>query len=126
MTPSRAALHRAAAAGPRAQGQRRRWQAADAAAAAEAAEAASGLSAGAGRRLGTAAAGSPAALLTTTFHEQLRGITYDTVPGPGRQLRWGAPPGRHDDLVLSLALVSALDGFDWRERIAHGEVRREL
>jgi len=68
----------------------------------------------------TAAPGSAAALLTTTFHEQLKGITYDTVPGPGRQLRWGAPPGRHDDLVLSLALVSALDGFDWRERIARG------
>ena len=68
----------------------------------------------------TAAPASPAALLTTTFHEQLRGITYDTVPGPGRQLRWGAPPGRHDDLVLSLALVSALDGFDWRERTARG------
>lgn len=67
-----------------------------------------------------AAPGTEAARLTSTFHEQLAGITYDTVPGPGRQLRWGAPPGRHDDLVLSLALASALDGFDWRERTAYG------
>jgi hypothetical protein len=65
-------------------------------------------------------AGSPPAIVTATFHEQLQAITYDTVAGPGRQLRWGAPPGRHDDLVLSLALVSVLDGIDWRERTARG------
>jgi hypothetical protein len=59
-------------------------------------------------------------ITTTTFHEQLAAITYDTVPGPGRLLKWGAPPGRHDDLVLSLALVSVLDGIDWRERTARG------
>jgi len=68
----------------------------------------------------TAAVGSEAALVTTTFREQLRSITYETAPGPGRQLRWGAPSGKHDDLVLSLALVSALDGIDWRERRARG------
>ncbi len=64
--------------------------------------------------------GSLPGIVTTTFREQLQAITYDTVPGPGRQLRWGAPPGRHDDLVLSLALVSVLDGIDWRERKARG------
>jgi hypothetical protein len=68
----------------------------------------------------TATAGLEAARVTTTFHEQLRAITYETAPGPGRQLRWGAPPGKHDDLVLSLALVSALDGLDWRDRKATG------
>ncbi len=71
----------------------------------------------------TAPAGSEAARVTAAFHEQLAAITYETAPGPGRQLRWGAPPGKHDDLVLSLALVSALDGIDWRERKATGGVR---
>ncbi len=69
----------------------------------------------------TAAIGSEAARTTLAFIEQMKGITYETAPGPGRQLRWGAPPGKHDDLVLSLALVSALDGLDWRERVATGK-----
>jgi len=68
----------------------------------------------------TAPPGSPEAAITTAFREQIRAIAYDTVPGPGRQLRWGAPAGRHDDLVLSLALASALDGIDWRTRTATG------
>jgi hypothetical protein len=71
----------------------------------------------------TAPSGTEAARVTATFHEQLRSITYETPPGPGRQLRWGAPTGKHDDLVLSLALVSALDGLDWRERVARAVSR---
>jgi hypothetical protein len=70
----------------------------------------------------TGAPGSPEAAVTQAFAEQLRAITYETAPGPGRQLRWGAPPGKHDDLVLSLALVCALEGMDWRERRARGRV----
>ena len=68
----------------------------------------------------TAAPGSPEAAVTEAFRAQMAVVTYDTAPGPGRQLRWGAPRGRHDDLVLSLALASALDGMDWRERRAVG------
>ena len=68
----------------------------------------------------TASPGSAEAAVTLAFGEQLRAITYETAPGPGRQLRWGAPPGKHDDLVLSLALVCALEGIDWRERKARG------
>ena len=68
----------------------------------------------------TAAPGSPEAAVTAAFQAQIRGVVYETAPGPGKQLRWGAPPGRHDDLVTSLALTSALDGIDWRRRTAHG------
>lgn len=68
----------------------------------------------------TAPPGSAEAAVTLAFGEQIRGITYETAPGPGRQLRWGAPPGKHDDLVLSLALVCALEAVDWRERRAIG------
>lgn len=70
----------------------------------------------------TAPPGSAEAAVTLAFGEQIRAITYETAPGPGRQLRWGAPPGKHDDLVLSLALVGALEAVDWRERRARGRV----
>lgn len=63
--------------------------------------------------------GTPEARLTAQFWEQLRATTYETQPGPGRLLKWGVPAGRgHDDLVMSLALAAALDGVDWRPRIA--------
>lgn len=71
----------------------------------------------------TAAAGSEAARITARFWEQLNAITYETAPGPGRQLRWGAPPGKHDDLVLSLALVSVLDSLNWQARVARAVSR---
>jgi hypothetical protein len=59
--------------------------------------------------------------LTRLFRAQLAATTYATPPGPGKTLRWGVPPGRgHDDLVISAALVAALDGFDFRERVARG------
>ncbi len=60
--------------------------------------------------------------LTRLFRAQLAAVTYATPPGPGKALRWGVPAGRgHDDLVMSAALTAALDGWDWRERIARGE-----
>ena len=61
--------------------------------------------------------------LTRLFRAQLAATTYATPPGPGKTLRWGVPAGRgHDDLVMSAALVAALDGWDWRERVARGVV----
>ena len=71
----------------------------------------------------TAAAGSEAARITARFWEQLNAITYETAPGPGRHLRWGAPPGKHDDLVLSVALVSVLDSLNWQARVARAVSR---
>jgi hypothetical protein len=60
--------------------------------------------------------------LTRLFRAQLAAVTHATPPGPGKALRWGVPTGRgHDDLVMSAALTAALDGWDWRERIARGE-----
>ena len=59
--------------------------------------------------------------LTRLFRAQLAATAYATPPGPGKTLRWGVPAGRgHDDLVMSAALVAALEGWDWRERVARG------
>lgn len=67
------------------------------------------------------ASGTPEGRLTAIFWDQLRATTYETVPGPGKLLRWEAPAGRgHDDLVMSLALVATLDNVDWRVRTARG------
>jgi hypothetical protein len=58
---------------------------------------------------------------TREFWRQLGLVAYETPPGPGHPLRWGVPAARgHDDLVMSLALVSVLDGLDWGERVAVG------
>lgn len=52
---------------------------------------------------------------------QLRATEYGIVNGPGNMLRWGVPPAAgHDDLVMSAALVAALDNLDLRPRIAVG------
>jgi len=46
----------------------------------------------------------------------------EIIPGPERRMRWGVPAGTrdpasgelvHDDLVLSAALVAALEGQPW-------------
>jgi len=67
------------------------------------------------------ATGTPEGRLTAIFWDQLRATTYETVPGPGKLLRWQVPSGRgHDDLVMSLALVATLDNVDWRLRTARG------
>ena len=58
---------------------------------------------------------------TIRFREEARQVEYDVVPGPGQRLRWSVPASRgHDDLVMSLALVSVLDRLDWRPRWALG------
>ena len=60
--------------------------------------------------------------LTRLFRAQLAATSYTIVAGPGKVLRWSVPPARgHDDLVMSAALTAALEGVDWRERIARGE-----
>ena len=58
---------------------------------------------------------------TRRFWAEAANVAYEVQPGPGQRLRWQVPPSRgHDDLVLSLALVSVLDRIDWRPRWAVG------
>lgn len=65
--------------------------------------------------------GTPEARLTAEYWRQLREVTFTTLPGPGKLMQWSVPAGRgHDDLVMSAALVVALEGVDLRERIARG------
>jgi hypothetical protein len=67
------------------------------------------------------AAGSNERRLTDLYWDQLRATTYETLPGPGRLLRWSVPPSRgHDDLVMSAALAAVLDDLDLRPRKAVG------
>jgi hypothetical protein len=59
--------------------------------------------------------------LTRLFAAQLRATTYEIRGGPGNLLRWSVPErDGHDDLVMSAALVAALDRIDLRRRIATG------
>lgn len=68
-----------------------------------------------------AAAGGEAGALQELFWQQLRYCQMTVLPGPEHHLRWGVPDGQtdgagavvHDDLVLSAALVSLLDGQEW-------------
>lgn len=65
--------------------------------------------------------GTPAGRITAEYWRQLREVTFSTALGPGKLMRWSVPAGRgHDDLVLSAALVVALEDVDLRERIARG------
>jgi hypothetical protein len=67
------------------------------------------------------ATGTAEGRLTALYWEQLRATTYETVPSPGKLLRWSVPAARgHDDLVISAALTAALDEVDWRPRWAVG------
>ncbi len=59
---------------------------------------------------------------TRLFWRQLDACEYEVRPGPGKLLAWGVDDPRvHDDLLLSLALVGALDDLDWRPRVARGK-----
>ena len=61
------------------------------------------------------------ATITREFRAQLAAVEFSTPPGPGHPLRWGVPAGRgHDDLVMSAAMVVALEGMSWRQRVATG------
>ncbi|HUS14980.1 MAG TPA: hypothetical protein VM536_08165 [Chloroflexia bacterium] len=56
---------------------------------------------------------------TRLYWAQVAACTYTVAPGPGRLLRWSVPPAKgHDDLLVSAALVGALDTHDWRPRAA--------
>lgn len=46
------------------------------------------------------------------FWEEVAAARYELRAGGGQHLAWGAPPGAHDDWLLSLALVTALEE-DW-------------
>jgi hypothetical protein len=66
-------------------------------------------------------AGTPEAKVTAEYWRQLREVTFRTSLGPGKAMQWSVPAGRgHDDLVMSAALVVALEGVDLRSRIARG------
>ncbi|HMM49088.1 MAG TPA: hypothetical protein PKE32_05695, partial [Miltoncostaeaceae bacterium] len=48
--------------------------------------------------------------LTRQFWAEASACRYEVLPGPGRLLRWAVPAAAgHDDLLMSLALVSRLD-----------------
>ena len=58
---------------------------------------------------------------TRLFWRQVEACGYEVRPGPGKLLSWGVDDARtHDDLLLSLALVGALDDEDFRSRVARG------
>jgi hypothetical protein len=56
------------------------------------------------------------------FWQQIIFCEFDILPGPQKRVRWGVPDGTrdpntgelvHDDLLISAALVAALDKEDW-------------
>lgn len=58
------------------------------------------------------------------FTRQLDACTYEVLEGPGKLMRWGVPDGTrdpdngeylHDDMIMSAALVTALDNEVWGE-----------
>jgi hypothetical protein len=63
---------------------------------------------------------------TGLFWAQARACAATVLPGPGKILRWGVPEARgHDDLLVSAALVGALEARDWRPRVAVGRTRQD-
>ncbi|MCA1725699.1 MAG: hypothetical protein LC748_15915, partial [Thermomicrobia bacterium] len=58
---------------------------------------------------------------TRWFWRQVAACTFTVRPGVGRQMAWSVPdPETHDDLLMSAALVGALDDHDFRDRVARG------
>lgn len=62
------------------------------------------------------------AQLQALFFEQLTHCQYEITPGPEKRVTWGVPPNSrsmtsgepvHDDLVISAALLAAIDGESW-------------
>ncbi len=65
---------------------------------------------------------APADDLQRKFWQQAEQCQSRVMDGPGKVLRWGVPDGTrspetgelvHDDLLVSAALVSVLDGQEW-------------
>jgi len=51
---------------------------------------------------------------TREFWREVSACEFEVLPGPGKVMRWGVPDPDHDDLVISAALCSVLDGLPWR------------
>ncbi len=63
---------------------------------------------------------------TRWFWRQVAACTFTVRPGVGRQMAWSVPdPETHDDLLMSAALIGALDDHDFRSRVARGVVSSE-
>lgn len=51
---------------------------------------------------------------TAQFWREVGACEFEVLPGPGKLLRWRVPdPAVHDDMLISAALVSVLDGMPW-------------
>jgi len=86
----------------------------------------------AGRWQEPAAAATRFPVLTADFQRQLTFCQYEVLPGPERHMRWGVPDGTrdpasgellHDDLLISAALATVLDGLPWAASGPAGIVR---
>ncbi len=64
--------------------------------------------------------GSSEQRITEQFWAECKGIAFETLPGPNRMMTWAAAGKGHDDLVMSAAMVTQLEGLDWRKRVARG------
>jgi len=61
--------------------------------------------------------------LDRQFWAQLAACRFTVLPGPGRLIRWSVEDDRlHDDLLMSFALIAALDREDWGSRLARGSI----
>jgi hypothetical protein len=59
---------------------------------------------------------------TAQFWREVGSCEFEVMPGPGKVMRWGVGDvAVHDDMLISAALVSVLDGMDWRVAL-EGEV----
>ena len=65
--------------------------------------------------------------LQELFWKQVRGCEMEVGTGPGRVLKWGVPAGKrdvgtgetlHDDLLISAALCTVLDGQVWGSAVS--------
>ena len=51
---------------------------------------------------------------TAQFWREVGACEFEVLPGPGKMMRWGVPDAEvHDDMIVSAALVSVLDGLPW-------------
>lgn len=58
---------------------------------------------------------------TELYWRQIGACAYEVLPGPERRLRWAVPSATlHDDLLVSAALLGALEGLEWGSRVARG------
>jgi hypothetical protein len=59
----------------------------------------------------------PSSPLQLTQSPRMPTCEFEVLPGPGKLMRWGVlGPAVHDDMLISAALVSVLDGMEWQWR----------